>query len=508
MAPLAKKTPKNKGNDAITIDITVPSEIASICHTLESAGYEAYIVGGCLRDLIMGQKPKDWDVTTNAKPENIISLFPKTFYENKFGTVGVVNEQTDDETLRVVEVTPYRKEGAYSDQRHPDKIEFIDSIEEDLKRRDFTMNAVAGYVKDGSITKAIDPFEGIKDIKDKIVRAVGSPSDRFSEDALRMLRAIRFVAQLGFMIESDTSQAIVSCKTLIGSVSRERIRDEFNKIIMSDSPMIALAMAQKLGILDIILPELTAAIGIEQTQAHKYDVFEHLLRSLQCAADKKYDLETRIAALFHDISKPETRRFSRETQQYTFYGHEVVGSRVTKKILTRFNYPSKVIDKVVSLVRWHMFFSDTEQITLSAVRRMITNVGRENIWDLMNVRICDRIGTGRPKEDPYRLRKYHAMIEQALRDPISVGMLKIDGKRLMEVTHETPGPRLGFMLHALLEQVLENPDLNTPEKLEDMAINMAKISTDELKKLGESGMAVKENREEGEIGEIHKKHRV
>lgn len=489
-------------------NIPVPKEISDICTTLEKAGYKAYIVGGSLRDLIMGIAPRDWDITTNAKPEEIIALFPKTFYENKFGTVGVVNETTEDPTLRTVEITPFRKEGIYSDSRHPDKVEFIDSVEEDLKRRDFTINSIAGQIRDNVIASLIDPFEGVKDIKAKTIRAVGDPTTRFKEDALRMMRGVRFVSQLGFMIESQTNRAIVSCVTDIKNVSHERVRDEFNKILMSDSPMIGLIMAQKLGLLEEILPELTRSIGVTQNQAHKYDVWEHLLRSLQHAADKKYDLDTRLAALFHDISKPETRRFSRETNQYTFYGHEVVGSRVTRKILERFNYSSKTIEKVVTLIRWHMFFSDTEQITLSAVRRMIVNVGRENIWDLMNVRICDRIGTGRPKEDPYRLRKYHSMIEQALRDPISVGMLKIDGKRIMEVTHETPNPRVGFILHALLEDVLENPELNTAEKLEDMAINLAKLGTEELEKLGKSGLEAKKDKEGLEVAKIDKKHRV
>lgn len=486
----------------------IPREISDICTTLEEAGYLAYIVGGCLRDLILGNEPKDWDITTNAKPEAIISLFPKTFYENSFGTVGVVNENTSTPSLKIVEVTPFRKESSYTDNRHPDQVEFVSSLEDDLARRDFTMNAIAAPVKNSMLGDIIDPFDGLKDIKNKLIKAVGNAEARFKEDALRMMRAIRFVSQLGFAMDLDTSKAIVSCKTLIDNVSHERIRDELNKIILSPSPMIGIVYAEKLGILDRIIPELTKSIGVTQNQAHKYDVWEHLLRSLQCAADKNYDLETRLAALFHDISKPETRKISRETNQYTFYGHEVVGSRVTRKILARFNYSSKTIDKVVTLVRWHMFFSDTEQITLSAVRRMVVNVGRENIWDLMNVRICDRIGTGRPKEDPYRLRKYHAMIEQALRDPISVGMLKIDGKRIMEVTGEVPGPKVGFILHALLEEVIEDSELNGTEILEKKAINLAKLSLKELEEMGKKGVERKKQAEEEEVGKIHMKHRV
>ena len=197
---------------------------------------------------------------------------------------------------------------------------------------------------------------------------------------------------------------------------------------MSPQPKLGIEILNETGLLSHIVPELQASIGVGQNQAHAYDVWEHLLRSLQAAADKNWDLDIRLTALFHDISKPKTKGLSRETGIITFYGHEVIGSRETRKILTRMKFPVKTIEKVTKLIRWHMFFSDTEQITLSAVRRMIVNVGRENIWELMNIRICDRIGTGRPKEDPYRLRKYHSMIEEALRDPVSLSMLKIDGK--------------------------------------------------------------------------------
>ena len=260
--------------------------------------------------------------------------------------------------------------------------------------------------------------------------------------------------------------------------------------------------------MSLIIPELVEAKGVEQNQAHAYDVWEHLLRTLQHSADKEWPLEIRLASLFHDISKPETRRVSHETKQFTFYGHEVVGSRVTKKILERLKFPSKTIEKVVTLVRWHMFFSDTETITLSAVRRMVANVGKDNIWDLMNVRICDRIGTGRPKENPYRLRKYKSMVEEALRDPISVAMLKIDGKRIMEVTHETPGPKIGYVLNALLEEVLENPKLNEAEYLEDKAMKLVKMPEKDLKNLAEKAKEKNMELEEGNIEEIRKKYHV
>ena len=484
---------------------TIPKEIEQTTKTLEKGGFEAYLVGGCVRDLIRGEEPKDWDITTNATPEEIIALFPHTFYENNFGTVGVVNDDTEDERLKTIEITPYRLESAYSDNRHPDSVRFADNLDDDLKRRDFTMNALAYSV---SHRKIIDLYHGQKDIENKMIRTVGNPMERFSEDALRILRAVRFQTELGFEISHETENGIVECAHLLEQISKERIRDEFTKIIMSDNPMSGLLCLKKLNLLQYVVPQLEKTIGVEQNKAHSYDVWEHLLRTVQHSADKKWPLEIRLAALFHDISKPESRRWDAAQKQWTFYGHEVIGARTTKKILESLKYPTKIIEKVVMLVRWHMFFSDTEQITLSAVRRMIANVGKENIWDLMNVRICDRIGTGRPKEDPYRLRKYHAMIEEAMRDPVSVGMLKIDGKKVIEVTQTQPGPKIGFILHALLEEVLDEPQKNSPEYLEQRSRELIMLSENDLRALGEKGKEVKEEKDQEIIEEIRKKHWV
>ena len=486
---------------------SIPKEVIYVVETLEKAGFQAYLVGGCTRDLFLGRKPKDWDVTTNATPEQIIPLFTKTFYENDFGTVAVVNEEAE-ESLKIIEVTPYRVESVYTDHRHPDKVHFSEKIEDDLKRRDFTINAVAINLSKGAIKDIIDLYGGFKDIKDKIVKTVGNPNDRFTEDALRMLRAVRLAVELGFTINIDTEKAIISNKNLLKKISTERIRDEFTKIIISTEPKKGIEMLQRLGLLSFIVPELEKGIGVEQTQAHAYDVWEHLLRSLQHAADKNYPLDIRLTALFHDIAKPQTRRLSRETGQFTFYGHDVVGSRETSKILEKLKFPRKMSDKIVKLVRWHMFFSDTETITLSAVRRMVTNVGKENIWDLMDVRVCDRIGTGRPKENPYRLRKYHAMIEEALHDPISVGMLKINGADLMKLSKINPGPKIGWTLNALLEEVLDNPKLNTKEYLEKRALELVALDEKELKKLGETAKETKDEKEAENVAEIRKKHHV
>ncbi|MEK7607777.1 MAG: HD domain-containing protein [Patescibacteria group bacterium] len=486
------------------VDWKIPPEVSHVTESLEKAGFKAFIVGGCFRDLLLGREPRDWDVTTDATPEEIIKTFSHTFYTNKYGTVGVVNDETVKESLKIVEVTPFRLESEYSDKRRPDSVSFSKNIEDDLKRRDFTINAIAlGFT--GNI---IDLFEGQKDLKNGLIRTVGDAHERFFEDALRIMRAVRISAELGFAIEKETLEALKKHAPLLSHIARERIRDEFIRIIMSDEPMNAFILCKELGILPFITPELEEGVGIEQNQAHAYNVWEHLLHTVQHSADKKYSLEIRLAALFHDIGKPKTRRFSRETNQYTFYGHEVVGSRMTEKILKNLAFPTKTIENAVKLVRWHMFFSDTEQITLSAVRRMIANVGKDLIWNLMDVRICDRIGTGRPKENPYRLRKYKAMIEEALRDPVSVGMLKIDGSKIIEVTKLEPGPKIGFILHALLEEVLEDPKLNTKEYLEKRAKEISKLSDTDLKKLGAIGKEKKIKAEEEELEKIRNRHHV
>jgi len=482
----------------------IPKEVTLISKALSDAGFDAYLVGGCTRDLLRGKEPKDWDITTNATPEQIQSLFTDSFYENDYGTVGVKTE-SEDARLRVVEVTPYRIESTYSDARRPDEVIFAKTLKEDLERRDFTINAIAYNPIDKEI---VDPHDGINDIERKSITTVGKPNDRFSEDALRMLRAIRLSAELDFTIESETATGIANNAALLEKISQERIRDELVRTLMSDTPMQALYVAQKLGLITYILPELEEGIGIKQNQAHSYDVFEHSLRTLQHAADKKWAIEIRLAALMHDIGKPASRRWSDEKKDYTFHGHEVIGARMTKRIMHRLHFPKEMIEKVVGLVRWHMFFSDPDKITLSAVRRVIRNVGQDNMWDLLNLRICDRIGTGRPKEQPFRLRKYTSMVEEALRDPISVGQLKIDGSRIMEISGEKPGPRLGLVLHALLEEVLDDPQKNSPEYLEKRSLKLLSLSPEKLNELGEKGKIRREEEDDSEIKELRKKYHV
>ena len=489
---------------------TVPIEISRVTDALEQAGFEAYLVGGCVRDLYRGVPPKDWDVTTNAKPDEIMALFPKTFYENEYGTVGVVNEAISEDdaerkSLRVVEVTPYRKETTYSNFRHPDEVTFSGKLEDDLLRRDFTMNAIAYNVTRGEI---VDPYGGEADIERHLIKTVGKPEDRFHEDALRIMRAVRFGAELGFAIEKETMDAVVKFGDRLQKIAAERIRDEFVKIIMSENPLEGIVLLNRTGILKYIVPELEEGLGCEQNGDHIYHVWEHNLRAVQHSADRKWPLHVRIAALLHDVAKPATRKWAEEKKDWTFYGHDVVGGRMATKILERLRFSKQFIHDVSTLVRYHLFFSDIEKITLSAVRRIVANVGPELVWDLMNVRACDRIGMGRPKETPYRLRKYHSMIEEAMRAPVSVGMLKIDGAKIMESTGEAPGPRIGWILHALFEEVLENPEKNIAVELEERARALAKEDPSYLQKLGEAGKEMKEKKEEGEVAEIRKKYGV
>jgi poly(A) polymerase/tRNA nucleotidyltransferase (CCA-adding enzyme) len=501
--------------------ISIPKEVSNVSDALQKAGFEAYLVGGCVRDLLRREKPKDWDITTNAKPEEVQGLFEHAFYENEFGTVGVVNDNTNDPTLKTVEVTTYRLEVGYSDSRHPDTVSFSLNLEDDLKRRDFTINAIAlglpmgikdidefSTEKDISKGHLVDLFGGLKDMKDKIIRAVGKPEDRFQEDALRMLRAVRLATELEFTVSRETAAAAKKTAQNIQKIAVERVRDEFVSIIMSARPKYGLELTHELGLLKYILSELELGIDVEQNQAHSYGVWEHILRTVQATADKGWALEVRLAALFHDIAKPKVRAWDDKKNDWSFHGHEVAGAKIAKTALQRLKLPNTIIEKVVKLVRWHMFFSDTEQITHSAVRRLMRNVGQENVSDLMDLRVADRIGTGRPKEKPYRLRKYQAMVDEVARDPISVGMLKIDGSRIMKVSHETPGPKVGWVLHALLEEVLDEPVKNNTEYLEKRAFELVKLPENQLKKLGEAGKERREEEEEKEVKKIRGKHWV
>ncbi len=490
----------------------IPNYVTHVTKTLQNNGFEAFLVGGCVRDLIIGREVKDWDVTTNATPEQIQNLFEKTVYENTFGTVGVCIEKLTADSLKltaseyhIVEVTTYRKEAGYTDFRHPEEVSFTGNINEDLERRDFTMNALALDPSNGPKGQIIDLYKGQQDIRDKVIKTVGNADERFTEDALRMLRAIRFSTTLDFAIDGETLASIAKNADLIKHVSRERIRDEFIKIIASPRPAMGIALLQKLGLLKHIIPEFEEGIGCHQGGAHIYDVFEHLLGAVQHAADKGYSTNVRLSALFHDIGKPRTKRAGK--LKPTFYGHEVVGAKMTKKILEDLKFSRETITFVSNMVRRHMFFSDTEQITLSAVRRIVASVTPEHIWELMQVRECDRVGM-KKAEAPYRLRKYHAMIDEVLRDPISVGQLKIDGNYMITELHVKPGRRMGWMLHALLEEVLEDPTKNNVEYLTERVKDFEELDDVTLKTLGEKGKELKEELEDKEIETLRKNRGV
>ncbi len=485
----------------------IPAEVLSVAETLKKGGFEAYLVGGCVRDLLLKRTPKDWDLTTNATPEEIMTLWPPddTFCNNDYGTVGVKNDDAEGAPFHVVEVTPYRSESGYSDSRRPDRVEFGVSLEEDLKRRDFTVNAIAF---DPLTDVMVDLFEGQDDLRKKRLKTVGNPDERFGEDALRMLRAVRLATELNFAIESATMASIVENNVRLSHISIERISDEFYKIILSNEPMQGIVLLEKLGLLPYILPELLESIGVEQGGAHAYDVYEHLLRTLQAAADKQLSPELRYAALLHDIAKPATRREGGKNKRYTFFGHEVVGAKMASTILRRLKLPRDFTDKVVSLIRWHMFFADPDEITLAAVRRTIVRIGEDNIEDLLTLRVLDRIGTGRPKEQPFRFRKYKAMVDQALREPISVKLLKTNGDRIMKQTGEKPGRKVGYVLHALLEEVLEDPSKNTEEYMDNRVKELLKHSETELKALADAGKEKQASAEAAALKSIAKEHKV
>lgn len=502
----------------------IPKEIIKIYSALRDAGFEAYLVGGCVRDLLRGDmygervKPKDWDITTNARPEEIQKVFPDSFYENDFGTVGV-KTGSEDPASAVLEITPYRIEEKYSDKRHPDAVKFAKNLEDDLKRRDFTVNAIAlkilnykfsakgGPASDGQILNSdieiIDLFNGREDLQNKIIRAVGDPEERFNEDALRIIRAIRLASELGFSIENKTRDALAKKAGLMEFISKERIRDEFSKLLLSDSPDRGIEEMRELGILKFVLPEIEEGWMVTQNKHHIYTVWEHSIRALMHAVENKWDLKVRLAALLHDVGKPRTKRG--EGPDSTFYGHEVVGARIAVEALSRLRYPKKMVEDIYKLVRWHLFFSDTEIVTLSAVRRIVRNVGEENINDLLKVRYCDRIGMGRPKERPYRLRKYESMIAEALRSPLSVGQLTVRGDDVMKLCNIQAGPKIGFILHVLLEEVLDDPSLNTREYQEKRVKELCALPEKELQKIGMEAKKKKEEAEKQEVKKIRKK---
>jgi poly(A) polymerase/tRNA nucleotidyltransferase (CCA-adding enzyme) len=472
----------------------IPKEVENIVRKLNEAGFEACVVGGCVRDFLLERQPQDWDVTTNAKPEEILKIFPGSFYENQFGTIGV-KTGSEEETLALVEVTTFRAEERYTDKRHPDIVRFVPSIEEDLKRRDFTINALALRLREGGLPEIIDLFDGQNDLKKKIIRAVGDPNERFSEDALRLLRAVRIATELSFTIEEKTLAALKKNASLLKAIAKERIRDEIVKIIMTSSPLTGFELLRETKLLRLIMPELEAGWGVTQNKHHIYTVWEHNLRALQYTADKGYELHVRMAALLHDVSKPETKQG--EGPEATFYGHEVVGAKVAAKILERLRFPRDFSEKVVHLVRFHLFYYNVGEVTEAGVRRFLRRVGPEYIEDLIKVREADRIGSGVPKAKPYKIRHLLYMIEKVSRDPISAKMLKVNGNDIMEMLAIGPGPKVGYILNSLLAEVLDDPQKNEREYLKKRIGELSELSDKELEEKARKSLEEKDEFESG-----------
>jgi tRNA nucleotidyltransferase/poly(A) polymerase len=425
----------------------LPQYIEHFMQTFRENGYLIYAVGGPVRDQILHRPVYNWDFTTNATPEQMLKLFPDAFCNNDFGTVSIIIQDKDEKIL--TEVTPFRNESSYSDNRHPDKIEWAQTLEEDVKRRDFTINALA---TDGK--EIVDYVNGLEDMEKKIVRAVGDANKRFEEDALRLMRAIRFATQLEFMIEEETKAAIEKNSGRITNISWERIRDEFLKILASDHPAEGVLFLKQTGLLKHILPEVEACFGIEQKSPgrhHVFDVGTHLIEALRgCPSG---DPITRFATLLHDIGKAGTYAKDPETGTITFYNHEMVGAQQTEAIADRFRLSKKDKAKLVTLVRYHMF-PVSENQTDSALRRFIRTIGVDNLNEMLALRTGDRIGGGATPTS-WRTELFKKRLIEVQKKPFTVADLKISGHDVMKELNVKPGPEVGKILNDLFEKVVE-----------------------------------------------------
>lgn len=438
--------------------VELPQSVKDVLKKFDDAGYEIFVVGGAVRDVIMGRIVNDWDFTTNATPEEILKVIPDGFYDNEFGTVGLISKEFE----KPLQITTYRTERGYSDSRHPDEIAWGKTLTEDLERRDFTINAMALVVKEGK-EEIIDSFGGQKDIQSKLIKAVGNPDERFGEDALRMMRAVRIAGELNFTIEGKTFQAIKNNASLINKIAKERVKDELFKILASDNPYEGIVHFKESGLMQEILPELMKCFGIEQKSPgrhHIYDVGTHLLMSLKNCKSK--DPIVRFATLIHDIGKPQTYR-KLQNGVITFYNHEMVSTKIAENIAERLRFSNQEKDKFIKLVRWHQFTVDEKQ-TDSAIRRILRNIGPENMENMLALRVADRLGGG-ARETSWRLEEFKKRLIEVQKQPFTVADLKINGHDVMKKLGLKPGPEVGKILNDLFEKVVNKEIENNKEDL-------------------------------------------
>jgi putative nucleotidyltransferase with HDIG domain len=445
---------------------------------LRAHGHAAYVVGGSVRDALLGREPRDWDLATDARPDAMLQLFPGAVYENAFGTVVVRREG------ELLDITTFRNEHEYADFRRPHRLEFGDDIRDDLARRDFTVNAIAwgrdapnaietADVAEGSPVEPaiVDPFDGVADLERGVLRAVGDPDTRFREDALRMVRAVRLAAALELEVEPATLAAIAANAALVVHLSGERIGAELTRLLEAPRPSVGLRLAEATGLLAVISPELAAQRGMPQNKVAGEDLWDHTLRSVDAAPAGRPIV--RLAALLHDIGKPATLADGH------FHHHDVVGAALAVDLLARLRMPRATIDAIEVLVRHHMFDVHPDG-TGAAIRRFIKRVGRGYVDELLELRRADDIGSGRPGDSP-SLIALRARIddELAVEAALDRYALKIDGTDLMRELRLQPGPRLGRILDELVELVIADPALNDAPTLLLLAQGMLADMQDE-----------------------------
>ena len=436
-----------------------------ICKELRSARERAWVVGGCVRDTLRGEQVNDWDVATTARPEKVQKVFRKVIPTGiEHGTVTVLWKG------QPFEVTTLRGEGAYSDGRRPDHVVFVDEIDRDLARRDFTVNALAYDPVDGQL---VDPFGGLNDMRDKVLRAVGDPSERFQEDGLRILRGARFVATLGFELDPGTEAAFRAALETFRKVSPERVREEWMKAMKADTPSRAFEVMRRTGILEVTYPELLEQVGCEQNQWHAYDVWNHTMRVLDESAANPVE---RIAALLHDVAKPRTRAKSDKTGDWTFYHHEKLGADMAERWLRDYRFSNQERELVVGLIRHHLICYSNEW-TDAAVRRFIKRVGTERVDPLLRLGKADALGKGRNVEKELAaLKELRGRIDKSIEEgnALTTQDLAIGGKEVVEHLEGGAGPIVGEILRTLLDRVIDDPSLNTRDKLMPMVEALAK----------------------------------